>query len=270
MKAYQIIIKGNEISEAYAEMSRKSFEPAIEAGIISEIITFDAITPESPDFEEHCARYNWQVSLMNADRGQPEADHSPTEKAGMCSHWELMRLQGQSEERFFVMEHDTFLREGMVDVLKEMIDYTRDYDILYSNLGLFMGMYSFKPDVARWQYDVMVDKGFPINCGPYCCLMRLFRTFLSDNVHGKLHEYHPYAHKKRLAIHPWAETLTLSVCDDISVPFNVNDPDPKNSVPNPTTQIISKSMSVTQDHHRYKAKHVDEPWTRWPHFKVVD
>ena len=56
MKAYQIVIKGNEVSEEYARISRESFQPLVDKGIL-EIITFDAITPESPDFEEHANKY---------------------------------------------------------------------------------------------------------------------------------------------------------------------------------------------------------------------
>ena len=50
--------KGNKVSEEYAKISRESFKPLTDAGII-DIRTFDAITPESPDFEEHKSRYTW-------------------------------------------------------------------------------------------------------------------------------------------------------------------------------------------------------------------
>ena len=47
---------------------------------------------------------------MLADlKGKNPDDHSPTEKAGMCSHWELIRRQSESDERFLIMEHDTYL-----------------------------------------------------------------------------------------------------------------------------------------------------------------
>jgi len=57
--AYQIVIKGNEISEAYAKISLESFQPLLDAGVISEIRTFDAITPESDNYQEHLDRYTW-------------------------------------------------------------------------------------------------------------------------------------------------------------------------------------------------------------------
>ena len=70
MKAYQIVIKGDERSEKYAKISRQSFEPLITIGVIDEIITFDAITPESDNFEEHMNRYSWKPSLMLAPKPQ--------------------------------------------------------------------------------------------------------------------------------------------------------------------------------------------------------
>ena len=85
--AYQIVIKGNEISEAYAKISLESFQPLLDAGVISEIRTFDAITPESDNYQEHLDRYTWAKSLMRADvlSGNTKEMHSPTEMAGMLS-----------------------------------------------------------------------------------------------------------------------------------------------------------------------------------------
>lgn len=84
MKVKQIVMKGDARSEEYAAISRESFAPAIRDGYIESIETFDAITPDSPDFAEHCAKYNWAPSLMSLDTssGKNKDDHSPTEKVG--------------------------------------------------------------------------------------------------------------------------------------------------------------------------------------------
>ena len=110
MIAYQIVIKGNEISEAYAKISLESFQPLLDAGVISEIRTFDAITPESDNYQEHLDRYTWAKSLMRADvlSENTKEMHSPTEMAGMCSHWELMRMASEVDEDFIVLEHDSY------------------------------------------------------------------------------------------------------------------------------------------------------------------
>lgn len=265
MKIYQIVIKGDKRSEAYAEVSRASFQPAIDAGIIDDIIVFDAITPESSNFEEHINRFNFTKSLMNEDAfGKPD-DHSPTEKAGMCSHWELMKKQGIEDERFFIAEHDTFLHEDQLDNLKEIMEYIDKWDPGYANIGLFMGFYSVRPDVAHWMYSFMTryqhdrNAQWPINCGPYGNIQRLYRTWCS---------HHPSQYHR--AIHPWNACDTLYFGDNIGQAFNMVDPDKKNSRPNPTTQMMSAELKVTQDHHGYRDEWRDEPWMRCALFKMVD
>ena len=181
MKAIQIVIKGDERSEEYSYLSRRSFQRAIDDGYIDSIETFDAITPQSEDFQDHVDKYVWSKSLMTLDTlsGNGKDDHSPSEKAGMCSHWELMRQQGESDEKFWIMEHDTYLIE------------------------------------ERYECD------------------------------------------------------TIGVGRDIGIYFNLHDKH-KTGIPTPTTQLISKRLSVTQDHHGYKDIQQQEPWTRHKFFKVID
>lgn len=264
MKIKQIVVKGNAVSEEYAEISRRSFIPAIEAGIIEGIEVFDAITPESPDFEEHCAKYNWAPSLMLADvqSGKNKDDHSPTEKAGMCSHWELMRQQGEQNEKFWIIEHDTFLIPERFEVFKSLALTAES--MLYSNIGLFMGMYCMDQRAAHWMYHILTTKDFPINCGPYCTLQRLYRTFTTDYL-----EEQQFFGMGNTAIHPWHNCDTLTMCRDIGYPYNVTDP-MRRGIQTPTTQVISRRLAVTQDHHGYSDKHIQEPWTRHHFFHVID
>lgn len=265
MKIYQIVMKGDERSERYAEISRESFQPAIDAGIFSEFVTFDAITPQDPRFKKHLPRFNFVESLMKEDiENSKPPDHSDTEKAGMMSHWELIRMQGNNPERFFIAEHDTFLLPDQLDNLSEIVKDIKRWKYGYANIGLFMGLYSLQPGVASWIYDRMVrDRGtrahWPINMGPYGNLQRLYRTWCSR---------HPRNYHK--AIHPWNGLDTLYYGDNIGQPFNLADPDKKNSRLNPTTQVISKELMVTQLHHGYREEWLHEPWTRCGNFHVVD
>lgn len=270
MKAIQIVIKDDPRSEEYAELSRESFRPALRDGHITSIETFDAITPESDTFQEHIDKYVWSKSLMDIDlkSGKEVEDHSPTEKAGMCSHWEIMRMVGESDERVWVMEHDTYL------LYPERYESFRANaalapNTLYANIGLFMGMYSLDPRFARWAYHMLTENDFPINCGPYCVMQRLFRTYTT--VVLKKPEV-DYFGMPITAIHPWHNCDTLGYGRDIFGFFNKNDfnENHAHSVPTPTTQLISKRLSVTQDHHGYKQKAIDEPWTRHRFFAVID
>lgn len=267
MIAYQIVIKGNARSEEYARLSRESFQPAIDAGHLSEIRIFDAITPDSPSYQEHVDKYKFVTSIMIGDlkSGKNQDDHSPSEKAGMCSHWELMRMQTEQEEQFFIMEHDTYLIPEHLDVFGDMVEFLKTDKPHYMNIGLFMGCYTYSMYAARFMYDLLVNKSFPINCGPYCTLQRLFRTYttsvlVKEDNHGN----------RVTVVHPWTQCETLGFGTECGVYFNKPDLDIPNSVPNPTTQMISKSMKVTQDHHGYIDRHVDSPWTRHNYFHIID
>ena len=257
MIAKQIVIKGDERSEEYAEISRNSFQPLVDEGII-EIETFDAITPESPEYEEHHAKYTWAKSLMFGDtkQGKGLPMHSPSEMAGMCSHWELMRQQSLQDERFLVLEHDTWFH-GDVRYFKECLEM----DVLYLNIGLFMGCYAFERETAQYQYELLSERDFPINCGPYCCLQRLFATYSSRVLQFK---------EEKTCLVPWHHCDTLYLGNDCQIPFNGVDPNRQTSKSRvPTTQVISKRLKVTQDHHSYKESFIDEPWTRHDQFHII-
>jgi len=266
MKAIQIVMKGNERSEEYAYLSQRSFQRAIDDGYIDSIETFDAITPEIPDFQEHVDKYTWSKSLMTLDlnSGKDKDDHSPSEKAGMCSHWELMRQQGESDEKFWIMEHDTWLLEERYESFKLLSEYAEN--TLYANIGLFMGMYCMDKSFAHWGHYMLTQKDFPINCGPYCVLQRLFRTFTTKHLELPEIDYYGI---RNTSLHPWNECDTIGVGRDIGVYFNKRDKH-KTGIPTPTTQLISKRLSVTQEHHGYKDIQQQEPWTRHKFFKVID
>jgi len=266
MKAIQIIIRGDERSEEYAYNSRRSFQRAIEDGYIDTIESFSAITPQSEDYLEHWERYSWNKSKMRGDvlGGNTKDMHSPSEMAGMCSHWELMRIQSTTDEKFWIMEHDTWLLQDRYDAFKVLAEYSEN--TLYSNIGLFMGMYSMDRRFADWAYHTMTNRKFPINCGPYCVLQRLFRTFTTDYLTRPEINYYGI---RNTALHPWQGCDTIGVGRDIGIYFNKWDVN-MTGIPTPTTQLISKRLSVTQDHHGYKDLHQQEPWTRHKFFNVID
>jgi len=270
LKVYQIVMKGDERSEEYARISRESFESAIAEGVLPDITTYDAVTPEREDFEEHVNLYKWESSLMVGDLlGSNPDDHSPTEKAGMCSHWDLLRIAAESDERVLVLEHDTVLLPEHFGVFAELIEHIEREDTLYANIGLFMGCYSIHPHTARWMYDILTEGDFPINCGPYCTLQRLFRTYTTDWL--KKNNYMDLPAGKETCIHPYHGCDTLWFGRRVQVPFNEHDSDPVNNKwKTPTTQVVSKRLMVTQDHHGYQQSHINEPWTRHNYMKVID
>lgn len=278
LKFYQIVMPDNEASMEYHEISKASFECVSD---IIEIIPFEAITPQHPDFEEHQSRYNWQWSLMTLDnkdkklRFDFEEPHSPTERAGMCSHWELMRLASLTEERFWVTEHDTYLWPEHEDVFRYLVSIVGTRNLEYANIGLFMGCYSFNRDLAHHSYHLLSQKQFPINCGPFGVLERLYKTYCSL----QFEKSERYKLKEFTFLHPWANGDSLRFGkskEEMFDTYNKFDRDifphlPRSFwSPNPTTQVVKKDLMVTQEHRLYPESMQMEPWKRSPRFKVID
>ncbi len=282
IKFYQIVMSDNPISMDYHELSKKSFEPVND---IIEIVPFEAITPHHPDFEEHESRYNWQHLLsMDSKHNSKKFDkpHSPTERAGMCSHWELIRQRSLSDEPFFVTEHDTYLLPEREDSFRELLELWEDYNLHYANIGLYMGCYSLSRTFAE-QATILLKNDFPINGGPYGCLERLFKTFLHGSWANKpFKETEQYLNLEKTFIHPVDEGrggdgLRLGKSDtDMFKCYNAHaiaSKDFSYHYKRPTTQMIKKSLgskSVTQNHQAYDATHIETPWTRPGRFHFID
>ena len=99
MKAIQIVMKGNERSEEYAYLSQRSFQRAIDDGYIDSIETFDAITPEIPDFQEsYVSKYSWAKSLMTLDtlsgNGKDDSLREHRIVYGYVLHGQIIRSLG--------------------------------------------------------------------------------------------------------------------------------------------------------------------------------
>jgi len=262
MKAYQIVDLESPVSLEYSSISRESFLPAIEAGIIEEIIPFQCVTPKTLSQYEHL--YDWRPSLMKLDR-QTKENHSDTEKAGMCSHWELMKRQGETEERFLILEHDAFLLPDQLENFKYLINFILEKNVCYANIGLFMACYTFSTHCAGWMYQLLNEQKFWINGGPYGVVERLFRNYTTQYLRKR-----NYLDIDPTVIHPWHHCDTLGFGRKVERYFNEYDPKPKESRKTPVTQVIKKSLKVTQHHHTYQERYLEKPWSRHHYFHVID
>jgi len=281
IKFYQIVMSDNPISMDYHELSKKSFEPVND---IIEIVPFEAITPHHPDFEEHESRYNWQHLLsMDSKHNSKKFDkpHSPTERAGMCSHWELIRQRSLNDEPFFVTEHDTYLLPEHEDVFRESLELWEDYDLHYANIGLYMGCYSLSRTFAE-QATLLLNNEFPINGGPYGCMERLFKTFLAgSHVNEPFEKTDEYYNQEKTFIHPvgddGAMELRLGKSErEMFECYNASYVEPIDlsyQIERPTTQMMKKSLgskSVTQHHQAYDTICIEKPWIRKGNFHFID
>jgi hypothetical protein len=282
IKFYQIVIPDNPISMEYHELSKKSFEPVND---IIEIVPFEAITPHHPDFEEHESRYNWQHLLSHDSRHKSkdfDKPHSPTERAGMCSHWELIRQRSLTDEPFFVTEHDTYLLPEGEDSFRESLELWEDYNLHYANIGLYMGCYSLSRTFAE-QATILLNNEFPINGGPYGCMERLFKTFLTGSHVTKPFEVtEDFRNKEKTFLHPVEEGeggigLRLGKSQrEMHKCYNaayIKPIDLSYQIERPTTQMIKKSLgskSVTQHHQAYDPVCIENPWQRPGRFHFID
>ena len=280
IKFYQIVIPDNPVSMEYHELSKKSFEPVND---IIEIVPFEAITPHHPDFEEHESRYNWQHllstdSLRNTKKFQKP--HSPTERAGMCSHWELIRQRSLTDEPFFVTEHDTYLIPEHEDSFRESLELWEDYNLHYTNIGLYMGCYSLSKTFAE-QATILLNNKFPINGGPYGCMERLFKTFLTgSHVNEPFEKTEEYRNQEKTFLHSLDGIKKVGLKlgkseNDMMLCYNgfLEKSDKTYQFERPTTQMMKRSLgdqAVTQHHQAYPQKHIKEPWTRFGRFHIID
>ena len=129
MKAYQIVDLDNPVSVEYHEISKKSYQPAIDEGLIEDNIPVQAITP-SNGLEEWEDKFNWSKSLAQIDTNNGDGTISPTERSGNISHWLMMKRQAESDERFLIMEHDSYLLD--IDRFRRSIKFMNRHDMCLS------------------------------------------------------------------------------------------------------------------------------------------
>ena len=252
MKAYMIADLNNPVSVEYTEIARESWTPILNDGIFTEIEVVQCYTPET--FTELEPLYNWRPLLHGAQMGQTS---SPSERAGDISHWQMIKRRAESNERFFVMEHDAFLLDA--DEFKRQIDFTLQHGLDYANLGLYMSCYSLSKQCAEYAHHLLVNRAFPLNGGPYGCMERLVKTFLSDIGSSKEYTFMThYGNEECVGIGRTSKHL-----------FNVYNGRTKSSPFRlSSTQVIKKSAGITQNHTGHKLQ--DEPWRRSKNFHVID
>ena len=189
---------------------------------------------------------------LDIQSGKDKDDHSPTEKAGM---WTLTGnscvQQGESDEKFWILEHDTWLIEERYEAFKILAEYAEG--TLYANIGLFMGMYCMDQRFAHWVPPYVSQQRLPNQ------LWSLLRTTTSfQNIYHTSPRVSEIDHYgiRNTALHPWNNCDTIGVGREIGKYFNMRDRK-MTGIPTPTTQVISKKLCVTQDHHGYKDEHIE-------------
>lgn len=250
MKAYMIADLNNPISVKYTEIALESWSK-------QDILDIEVIQCYTPDtISELEPLYNWQPLLHGMQKGK---ESTKSERAGDISHWQLIKKRAESKERFYVMEHDSYLEHP--DEFKLQFDFAMKHGLDWANHGLFMSCYSFSRRCAIFMHDLLVNQEFPLNGGPYGCVERLVKTYLSN----KNNNDRPYT----FATHyggssDCSEVGIGKTADDLYKVYNHNPPKDGFRHKRPSTQVISKSWGITQEHGGMNAA----PWKRQG-FKII-
>jgi len=237
----------NPVSVRYTEIALESWSK-------QDILDIEVIQCYTPDtISELELLYNWQPLLHGLQKGKVS---SPSERAGDISHWQLIKKRAESQSRFYVMEHDSYLLDA--DEFKRQFDFTMEHGLSYANHGLFMSCYSFSRPAAIFMNDLLLKQGFPLNGGPYGCIERLVKTYLSNNREN-------WGRYTWMTHHPNLPHVNVGqTAEELYDTYNF--PAKESPFKLASTQVISKSFGITQHHDGMK----NDPWKRSKGFKIID
>ena len=247
MKAYMIADLNNPVSVRYTEIALESWSK-------QDILDIEVIQCYTPDtISELEPLYNWRPLLHGAQKGKMS---SPSERAGDISHWQLIKQRAESRSRFYVMEHDSYLVDA--DEFKRQFDFTMEHGLSYANHGLFMSCYSFSRVAAIHMHDLLVNQAFPLNGGPYGCVERLVKTYLTNHRE----DWKTYTW---MCHHPNVQHVNVGqTSEELFQTYNY--PAETSPFKLASTQVISRSWGITQEHRGMNVN----PESRWPGFKIID
>lgn len=247
MKAYMIADLNNPVSVRYTEIALESWSK-------QDILDIEVIQCYTPDtIADLEPLYNWKPLLHGMQKGKMS---SPSERAGDISHWQLINKRAKSRERFYVMEHDSYLLDA--DEFKRQFDFTMKHGLSYANHGLFMSCYSFSRVAAIYMHDLLVNKDFPLNGGPYGCVERLVKTYLSNNREN-------WGRYTWMTHHPNVQHVNVGqTSEELYETYNFRAKTSPFKLA--STQVISKSFGITQQHDGMNKA----PWERHEGFKIID
>jgi hypothetical protein len=247
MKAYMIADLNNPVSVKYTEIALESWSK-------QNLLDIEVVQCYTPDtISELEPQYNWRALLHGMQKNKQS---TKSERAGDITHWQFIKKRAESRERFFVMEHDSYLEDPQE--FERQFDFTMEHGLDYANLGLFMSCYSFSRRAALCMNDLLLKHEFPLNGGPYGCVERLVKTYLSGEGKGQNRQYTFMTH------HPNTECVSVGkTAKELYEVYNFHGTNC--SFTRSTTQVISKSLGITQEHDGMKKR----PEDRHNGFKII-
>lgn len=153
IKSYMQVDLNNELAVRYMNYALKSFERVKD---IFEIEVVQCITPETllPELKD-----NPNITV-DPKTQKKYRNRSPCEIASLHSNYRMIKRFAEGE-RFFVLEHDAYLRPEHEDVFRMVMSKWREMPIIL--LGTAFEFYTMQPYLAR-EWIKVLENG--TNLGP--------------------------------------------------------------------------------------------------------
>ena len=153
IKSYMQVDLNNELAVRYMNYALKSFERVKD---LFEIEVIQCITPETllPELKD-----NPNITV-DPKTQKKYKNRSPCEIASLHSNYRMIKRFAEGE-RFFVLEHDAYLRPEHEDVFRMVMSKWREMPIIL--LGTAFEFYTMQPYLAR-EWIKVLENG--TNLGP--------------------------------------------------------------------------------------------------------
>lgn len=170
VNVYQIVIRGNEISEYYHTYTKPSWE---KAGFF--VNRFNAITPDDLSDYEDLRFSDFVMSRKYTAKGLKKV-FTPTEKAVWYSHFLLWEKCLGTNKPIIVLEHDCLLLEP-----EKIVAHDKSEMIFYDTAA--MGSYYLTPKAAKELVHKAINQR--ITAGPYAFIADVIRDADIQRKYGK-------------------------------------------------------------------------------------
>ena len=176
-----IVVKGNHISESYAEYCIPKWE-----SLGYSITRIDAYTPDTIPSSPLIFTKNYSRKyIKNGDDGKI---FSPTEIAIWYSHYQTWQIVAETRSPSLILEHDSIPNDSNI------INWNSRYDFCTYDIGA-MGCYVIKPKFVDHIHIEMLKNKWIIDTGPLGYIHRAFRLRWKGQVRCLFKDSVKYEHR---------------------------------------------------------------------------
>ena len=146
IKAYMQVDLNNELAVRYMERALQSYEPVKD---IFEIEVVQCITPETllPELTDN-------ILITRNKENTPLRNRSPQEIGSLHSNYRMIKRLSQGE-KFWVLEHDAYLRPQHEDVFRMLMSKWKQFPA--AGIGTAFEFYTMNSEIAQIWIDTFLS-----------------------------------------------------------------------------------------------------------------